>query len=105
MGKRIPIPPDFRELAPGTPTAELAEAYGHSEDTIRRWRRECGIPPPLQQNQSQIVRGKYKGMDTPEQIQYCLRCPVAKCYGYKCPILPKVRKRKHKRTRRGQNTD
>ena len=91
MGRKIPVPSDFRELAPDSSTAELAQAYGCSVDTVRRWRRECGIPPP-QRNQTPIDRGKYRGMDAPEQIQYCLHCPVATCYGDKCPILPKIRK-------------
>lgn len=95
MGKRIPVPSDFRELAPDSSTAELAKAYGCSADTVRRWRRECGVPPP-KRNQA-MASGKYRGMDTPEQIRYCLHCPVKKCYGYKCPILPKVRNQKVRR--------
>lgn len=85
--KRIPIPSDFRELAPGRTTAELAKEYGCSNRTVCNWRRECGIPPPKR-------TGSHRDTDTPEQIQYCLHCPVEECYGYKCPILPKVRKRK-----------
>ena len=96
MGRKIPVPCDFWELAPDSSTAELAKAYGYSVDTIRRWRRECGLPPS-KRNRTPIDSGQYRGMDTPEQIQYCLCCPVAKCYGYKCPILPKVRKRKRKK--------
>lgn len=85
-GQKIPVPSGFRELAPGSSTAELAKAYGRSADTVRRWRRECGIPPP---ERTRPARGDYKGMDTPEQIRYCLNCPVKKgCYGLKCPLLP-----------------
>lgn len=94
MAKKIPIPSDFRKLAPVSSTSELAKAYGRSTKTIQNWRRECGIPPPPRTG-TPIENGKYKGMDTPEQIQYCLRCPVnGTCYGLKCPLLPKARKRK-----------
>ena len=93
-GKRIPIPSGFRELASESSTAELAKACGLSKRTIQKWRRECGVPAPPRIRKA-IDSGQYEGMDTPEQIQYCLHCPVkTKCYGLRCPLLREVGKEK-----------
>lgn len=87
-GKRIPIPSGFRELASESSTAGL------SKRTIQKWRRECGVPAPPGIRKP-IDSGQYQGMDTPEQIQYCLHCPVkTKCYGLRCPLVREVRKEK-----------
>lgn len=50
-----PLPDDFREIAAITSDRALGRHYGRDHKTIKRWRREVGIPSP---GRRKIVDGK-----------------------------------------------
>lgn len=79
----IPVPSDFREVAPRHTVKELLQIYGHDGAVIRRWSAETGA---YASNARHAYRAHAKSRRA-KQIDCCLNCPYSECIGKRCDLL------------------
>ena len=62
--KILPVPDDFRAVAPGKTRTELAGHYGVSRRVIDRWKRECGmLKTTLRPPENFLYYGRVESLD------------------------------------------
>ena len=76
----MPIPPDFRKIAPTLRSADATRRWNVCESVVLAWYRKCGIKP-ARLSLKGIPKSRTDSNDRPEQIETCLNCKRVRCPG------------------------